>query len=267
LKMKMNYLLKSSNFEDRKKNARKRILFTVAILIILVLIMLTSPVRTLLFSVAKPLWQTENSVFNSNFFSYFKSKQSLIDDKVALEQKLFLAGNLMSLNDVLQTENDNLKDLLGRKDTKQKTILAAVLVKPPQTPYDMLTVDIGADQNVKVGDKVLASANIYIGEVSEVMAHASKVTLYSTPGRKLSVVLGASSVTAEAVGVGGGNFNIFLPREVEVKEGDVIVIPSITANIFGIVEKVNFNEKDSVQTVLFKSPVNISELSFVQIVI
>jgi len=33
------------------------------------------------------------------------------------------------------------------------------------------------------------------------------------------------------------------------------------------VEKINFKETDSFQTVLFKSPVNVSELNFVQIVI
>jgi hypothetical protein len=81
------------------------------------------------------------------------------------------------------------------------------------------------------------------------------------------VVLGSSSISVEAIGIGGGNFNIFLPREVEVKENDVIVIPSITSNIFGIVEKVNFKETDSFQTVLFKSPVNISELSFVEVIL
>ena len=184
-----------------------------------------------------------------------------------MEQKLFMAGNLIAINDTLQKENVVLKDLLDRKDSKQKTVLATVLVKPPLTPYDMLTLDIGEDYNVKVGDKVMVNANIYIGEVSEVMPRASKVTLYSTPGRKLSVVLGASAVSVEAVGIGGGNFNIFIPREVEVKEGDVIVIPSITANVFGIVEKVNFKETDSFQTILFKSPVNISELTFVEVVI
>lgn len=263
----MNYLLKSSNFEDRKKNAQKRVLYTSIILIIALLILATGPVRRALFSIAEPVWKSENAVSNSSFFQYFKFKQTLIDEKLALEQKLFMAGNLLALNQTLQTENENLKDLLGRKDSKQKTVLASVLVKPPQTPYDLLTIDIGADQNIKVGDKVMANANVYIGEVSEVMPNLAKVTLYSTPGRKLSVVLGASSVTMEAVGIGGGNFNILVPREIEVKEGDVIVIPSITANVFGIVEKVNFKETDSFQTVLFKSPINVSELSFVEVVL
>lgn len=263
----MNYLLKSSSFEDRKKQARKKVMTISIVLIIALFILATGPAKKMIFSVAIPIWQAEDSIFNSNFFQYFKSKGSLMDEKLALEQKLFLAGNLMALNQTLETENENLKDLLGRKDTEQKTILATVLVKPPQTPYDSLIIDIGLNNNLKIGDKVMANANIYIGEVSEVMPSSAKISLYSTPGRRLSVVISASSVTAEAVGMGGGNFNIQLPREVEVKEGDIITIPSITANVFGIVEKVNFKDTDSFQTVLFKSPVNISELNFVEVVI
>jgi cell shape-determining protein MreC len=265
--MKMSYLLKSSNFEERKNNARKRVLNITLVLIFVVIVLLTSPARKLLFFVAEPLWKVENGILNSNFFQYFKFKQTLIDEKIALEQKLFMAGNVLSLNEILQTENDSLKDLLGRKDVKQKTILATVLVKPPQIPYDMLLVDTGESQGIKVGNKVMASANIYIGEVSEIQENSAKVMLYSTPGRKLPVVLGINNISVEAVGEGGGNFSINLPREVEVKEGDVITIPSITTNVFGIVEKINFKDKDSFQTVLFKSPVNISELNFVEVVL
>lgn len=263
----MNYLLRSSSLEDRKKSARKKALIIFTVLFFCLIILITSPAKKILFSVARPLWQVENSVLNSNFFEYFKLKNSLIAEKTALEQKLFLAGNDMAMNQILQAENEKLKDLLGRQDTKQKSILGTILVKPPHLPYDTLLIDIGENHGVKVGNKVMANANVYIGEVSEVMPSSAKVTLYSTPGRQLSVVLGNSSITAEAVGIGGGNFNIKLPREIEVKEGDIIVIPSITANVFGIVEKVNFKETDSFQTVLFKSPVNISELSFVEVVL
>jgi cell shape-determining protein MreC len=263
----MNYLLKSSNFQDRKRAGQKKVFITIIVIFMAVLVFFVPPVRQTLFLIAKPVWKLENNILNSNFFQYFRSKKALINEKIVIEQKLFLAGNLLAINETLQKENDSLKDLLGRKEIKNNTVLAAILVKPPLTPYDMLTVDVGSNQNIKVGDKVIANANIYIGEVSEVYVNSAKVILYSTPGRKLAVVLGNNSVTVEAVGIGGGNFNIYMPKEVEVKEGDVITVPSITANVFGIVEKVNFKETDSFQTVLFKSPVNISELSFVEIII
>lgn len=265
--MKMNYLLKSSNQADRQRQARRRVLITGLVLLLIILLMVIGPSRRLLFSLAEPLWRLEAGIKNSPFLEYFKTKQTLIDEKRLLEQKLFLSGNLMALNETLDKENATLKDLLGRHEIKQDSVLATVLVKPPQLPYDLLLIDIGADQGVKVGDRVIANANVYVGEVSEVYPHTAKVILYSTPGRRLSVTLGANSVSLEAVGMGAGNFSITMPREVEVKESDVIVVPSITTNIFGIVEKVSFEEKDSFQTVLFKSPVNIAELNFVEVII
>jgi cell shape-determining protein MreC len=267
LKTKMNYLLKSSNFQERKRAEQKRILVIIIVLVLGMLVLFIPLVRQTIFSLVAPVWKLENHLLNSNLSQYFKSKQTLINEKIGIEQRLFLAGNLLAINDTLQKENDMLKDLLGRNDTKPKTILATILVKPPLIPYDTLTVDVGTNQNIKIGDKVIANANIYIGEVSEVFLNTAKIVLYSTPGRKLAVVLGTNSVTVEAVGIGGGNFNIYVPKEVEVKEGDVITVPSITANVFGIVEKVNFKETDSFQTVLFKSPVNISELSFVEVIL
>jgi cell shape-determining protein MreC len=263
----MNYPLKSSNFDERRKASKKRLLYIVVVFLILSLLMFTNPVRNTLFSIASPIWKIRDMVVNSSIIGYFKSKKTLMDEKLALEQKLFLAGNMISMNDVLTNENENLKDLLGRKDIKAKTVLATILVKPPQTPYDSIVIDIGDDNGINVGDKVVANANVYIGEISEVFPHSAKAILYSSPGRKLSVVLGTSQISVESVGVGGGNFHILLPREVEVKEGDVIVIPSITPNVFGIVEKINFQDKDSFQTVLFKSPVNVSELTFVEVVL
>jgi cell shape-determining protein MreC len=263
----MNYLQKSSNFENRRREAKNKIFIITVCLIAVILILSIGTVRRSLFTVATPVWKFKNSIMNSNFFEFFKTKKTLINERLAMEQRLFLAGNLLTTNDSLLRENEVLKDLLGRKEIKDKTILASILVKPPQTPYDSLIVDIGSDFEVKVGDKVIANANVYVGEVSEVYPRSSKIILYSSPGHKLSVVLGINSVTVEAIGLGGGNFSINLPREIEVKENDVITVPSIMSNVFGIVENINYKDTDSFQNVMFKSPVNISELSFIEIVL
>lgn len=263
----MNYPLKSSSLKERKKQSFKKNLFILVFLLLIILILSTKPVRAGLFLFSNPIWTLQNNISNSNFFQYFRSKSSLIDEKTILEQKLFLIGGSLSLNNILQEENDLLKSLLGRQDTNLPTVLAVVLAKPPQTIYDLLIIDIGSNKGIKVGDKVMATGHVYIGEVEEVFLSSAKVRLYSSPGYKLSVVLGQNAISVEAIGLGGGNFHILLPKEIEVVEGDGITIPAINTNIFGIIEKINYFDRDSFQTVLFKSPVNISELRFVEVVI
>jgi cell shape-determining protein MreC len=265
----MNYPLKSSNFETRKRNARKKVLLIIFVLVIALIVLSLTVAKKTLFFIANPIWKLENYILsaNANNLQLLKFKQTLINEKQAMQNQIFEAGTLSALNTILQNENDNLKDLLGRKTIKKNTVLAVILVKPPQNFYDILTVDVGTDKGVKVGDKAIADANVYIGEVSEVYSNTSKIILYSAPGAKRQVLVGVNSISAEAVGRGGGNFSINLPREIEVKENDVIVIPSITPNVFGIVEKVSSQDKDSFQTILFKSPINISELNFVEVVL
>jgi cell shape-determining protein MreC len=265
--MKMNYLLKSSSVRERKKQNTKKNLFILVFLLLIILVLSVKPVRNSLFFISSPIWKLQNSISNSNFFQYFKFKSSLINEKIFLEQQLFLAGEAISLNGILQEENNLLKSLLERQDTNLNTTLAVVLAKPPQTIYDLLIIDIGGNKGVRVGDKVMANGHVYIGEIEEVFPSSAKVRLYSSPGQKLSVALGQNAISVEAVGLGGGNFHILLPKEIEVREGDGITIPAINSNVFGIVEKVNNNDQDSLQKILFKSPVNISELRFVEVVL
>lgn len=265
----MNYLLKSSSQANRRRSSRKKTISVVAVLVVILIILSTTVAKESLFFIAKPVWAIENFFIEitADSVEHFKSKQALINEKQIMQQQIFEVGTVTALNQVLEKENAELKELLGRKTIKRDSVLSVILVKPPQNIYDILTIDVGTDHGAKIGNQVVADGNIYIGQISEVGTHTSKVTLYSSPGEKRQVVIGPDSVSAEAVGLGGGNFSIFLPREVEVKENDVVVIPSITANVFGIVEKISFEDKDSFQTVLFKSPVNISELKFVEVIL
>lgn len=265
----MNYLLTSNNAKNRRRASRQRTTLSVIILLIIVALAFTPWARRFLHFIASPIWQVENTstATTANLLSHWQTKQNLINEIQSLQARIFEAGQLEALNKTLQTENDELKSLLGRPELKQDSVLAAVLVKPPKNVYDVLTIDAGSNLGVKVGDKVLAESNVYLGEISEVFPDTAKVVLYSAPGEKRAVSLGENGISAESIGQGGGNFSIILPRDISAKEGDVIVVPSITPNVFGIIEKIYLKDKDSFQTILFKSPVNISELHFVQVLI
>ncbi|MFA6797304.1 MAG: rod shape-determining protein MreC [Candidatus Paceibacterota bacterium] len=225
--------------------------------------------RNILFGIGSPFWNLKKDIVNLilSDIQILKSKKSLIEENFLLKEQIFKRGNDKIISDLIKKENDDLKGILNRVDNKNNYILASVLIKPFLSAYDTLIVDVGTNNNIKVGSQVLANGNSFIGYVSEVYRSTSKVVLYSSYGEKIPVLIGQNNIEKEAFGIGSGNFKVEMPRESDVKEGDNIVVPSISPNIFGIVEKIEFKATDSFQKVLFKNPVNISELKWVEIVL
>ncbi len=252
------------NFPQRN-NPRKSRFIPIASVIFLIFIFSFSGTRNLIFKIATPFWNIKNSIASSfsNSIQVLRSKSSLIAENNALKIQINQSEEDVLLSKIIKNENDDLKNILGRKQAGQKQILAAVLEKPFLSPYDTLVIDAGTSDAVSVGDKILADSSTFIGYVSEVFGDKSKVILYSSPGEKIKVLIGNDNIEKEAEGAGGGNFVAEVPKESGIKEGDTIIIPSISPNIFGVVEKVNFKETDSLERVLFKNPINISELKWV----
>ena len=165
-------------------------------------------------------------------------------------------------------------------------ILGSILSKPNQSPYDTLVIDVWDNKGIKVGDIVFALSNVPIGRVGIVYNFSSKVVLFSSPGEKTQVVVPAGSsgtveaggdtrpndrnlpvgqVFTEAVGRGGGNFEIILPRDIVLAKGAEVVLPGINSNVLGIVEAIVSDPRDSFTKILLTSPVNIFELKFVEV--
>ena len=224
--------------------------------------------KSVIFGIASPFWNIKNSFyyFISDNLNLLRSKSNLIEENYNLSKQIEKDERDLLLKDILNSENEDLKLLLNRRNSNSKSILGTILVKPTLSPYDTLIIDIGLDQNISIGDKVVVDGNVFIGYISEVYSNSSKVILYSSPGEKVVVLIGESNIGKEAVGAGGGNFSVNAPREIEVKEGDTITIPSISPNVFGVVEKIEFKENDAFQRILFKNTVNINELKWVLVV-
>lgn len=160
------------------------------------------------------------------------------------------------INELL-SENTQLKSILGR-DTASSTIIAFILKKPPFTAYDSYIVDIGSNNGINVGNRVFSIGNVLLGEISEVNSDTSKVKLYSSFGEKFNVNIG-KNVQTTAIGKGGGTFEVILPRDTDIKEGDAVIAPDIHTSIFGIVQKVIIDPAKTFYTILFSQPVNIYE--------
>ncbi|MBM2817828.1 MAG: hypothetical protein HW401_418 [Parcubacteria group bacterium] len=262
----MNYPLRNSS-KPRNKNKRLKFLIAAIIFAILFLISLTGAFKISLNNIILPFWKSDSYIGQkfSNTFSIIGSKKSLIAENRRLGEELNKIKADLSIQKIIQKENEDLKALLGRDEIKKNAILSAVLVRPSISPFDIIIIDVGLDKGVKAGDRVLYEGSVAIGEVEEAYVHSSKIKLYSSPGEKFIALVGERSVQVEAEGLGGGNFSAKLPRDIEVNEGDAAVVPSISASIFGFVQKIELNPTDSFQKIIFKIPVNLSELKWVTV--
>lgn len=193
-----------------------------------------------------------------------QSKYSLVKENKRLSDEISSRDASMLLLDALRTENEELKKQLGRTG-KGKDILGVILSRPPISPYDTLIIDIGTSDGVMVGNKVYTSGDTLVGDVVEAYEHTAKVSLFSTPGRETSILVGSSTIATQTVGKGGGNFSAKLPADVKIHVGDTILTTQIRPHAFGVVEEILIDSSDSLQTILFKSPINIHEFRFVQV--
>ncbi|MEK7104969.1 MAG: hypothetical protein AAB868_02930, partial [Patescibacteria group bacterium] len=98
----------------------------------------------------------------SNAGSYFYSKNSLFLENEDLKSKLAeQEARISNYNSVLD-ENLKIKETLGRlpaqagKTEKANMVLAGILSKPNQSPYDTLVVDVGVKNGIVSGQKVFA---------------------------------------------------------------------------------------------------------------
>lgn len=200
-----------------------------------------------------------------NFGSYFVSKNTLLKDNDTLrEENLSLRGELANYQSI-ENENKSLKELLGRLGENNSYILATILAKPNVTLFDTLLLDVGKNKNIEVGDIVFAYGNIPLGKVSEVYNSTSKVTLFSNPGEKTNAVISSTNTYIDLVGRGGGNFEIILPRDFTVSEGENVLLPDLNNYLIAKVVSTISDARDSYQKALLISPVNIQQLKFVQI--
>lgn len=214
--------------------------------------------------IVKPIWQAEN--FTADYLGKtFESKTELYKQNILLKKSIEEKNNDLLTLEAVKKENEDLKTILGRTKREYNVVLSAILAKPNVTPYDVLMIDAGTEKNIKEGDKVFASGTVLLGEVESVSAGTARVLMYSTPGNITQVVLDSSGKYFNARGLGGGTFEVDVPRELEVKEGENFFYPGIDDVLLGVAKKIEFESRDSFKKVIIQSPVNIQEERWVEV--
>ncbi len=199
-----------------------------------------------------------------NIGTTLRFKSTLVAENISLQAQIAQLGARVTDRDMLDQENQALKATLGRIGTAKFT-LAAVLSKPPESLYDTLVIDGGSNVGLAVGQVVYANGDTPIGAISQVLPSSAVVLLYSSSGTKTDARLDPSNIDITLVGRGGGTFEVQVPHDLVVAPGTLAVSKELNQHIIGVLDTSDADPRDSFQTLIFSSPVNMSQLGFVQV--
>jgi cell shape-determining protein MreC len=218
-------------------------------------------------SFASPIWQRGSALTRSleRGLAFLDSHEALVQENFMLKEKLAsLEITLQSLESrAAYALDENILAALAGRSQGSNLVVAAVLTYPPQTPYDVLIIDAGSNDSLRVGSEVSLAEGPLLGAVSEVFSNKAKVKLFSSSGFESNAVLERNSLPVILVGTGAGNFKIKLARDIEVEKGDRIVSRDLDPRLLAVVEEIKAEPTDSFKEILARSPANIFVLRLV----
>jgi cell shape-determining protein MreC len=152
---------------------------------------------------------------------------------------------LVVKNEELAARVATLERLSGISHREAGPALSApVLVRPPESPYDVLIVGAGTAQGVTVqmvafGIVTVASSTeiVPLGLVSETTDTTARVVLFSAPRVETLGWVGSTHTPVTLIGTGGGTFFAAVPREASPSVGESVFVPGSTVPI-GVVARV-----------------------------
>lgn len=190
---------------------------------------------------------------------YFQSKDALIQENEELQKELIDLKIVSLTNDVLENQY---QELLSFSEDGTSKALAKVLLKPPYSSFDTLIVT-GDFSAISDGTKVFYK-NIILGEISEHTSDVATVRLYSASGNT-SVAQLESGEQIDVIGRGSGMYEILLPKDIEISEGDLILFPDQDIVMFGVVNAILESQDDLFNEVLFNIPIDFRDINFVEL--
>lgn len=184
-------------------------------------ILLTTTLLICLVWLAGPrLYVTGRSMLPASWISKPTVTQSAMQEEVAkLRARI---SELQSKNRQLQVKQTNSSESTGTTTLPTAYQTAQVLARPPQSPYDVLLINKGSNQEIEVGATVWWPPGVFLGEVVEVRPNNSLVRLVSSSGTRHAGRFGSTIVT-ETEGQGGGGMRATVPADAEVATGTLVV--------------------------------------------
>ncbi len=158
-------------------------------------------------------------------WSFFQNTQSLIRKNNEMADQLLAQQSRLQRFASLNEENRRLRALLDGSEKLDIEFQFAELIDVDLDPFShRVMIDRGKDRGVEVGQAVIDGSGV-MGQVEEVNLHFSRVRLISDPNHALPVQISRTGLRTVAFGLGStGRLSLpNLPREADVREGDLLV--------------------------------------------
>ena len=258
-------------FHDKKRiNKRKKIIRNIigfGIFIILSTMGALTYSGKIFNSIGLPIWKTQNIVTEkTGDLGYLvKTKASVYKENESLVQENMNLLNSMIDYQIVKTENDQLKELLGRSPANPSFVIANILTKPNHSLYDSIIIDIGTNNGIEIGNKVYVDSKIPVGEISKVYSNTSLVILYSNPNQVTEGVIDGSNATVSLVGRGAGNFEMTIPVDLSSEKGVMVTLPGASGEVVAVIDGIVSSPNEPVKKVILHSPVNIQSAKWVEV--
>ncbi len=231
--MKTSSLIKKAN--SRRISLIRRAFLVLAICVFLTLLFVLTSV--LLRGAAAVVWYPFDVVriwiaeSGSSLPQYLRERNTLLAELESY--KIIDATTQGNENTItkLQIENDAFRAQLGA--VPDKRLLARVVGRPNQLPYDMLMLDRGSEHGVVENAPVFIGRDQVIGFVSTVRKTTSLVTLVTTPGFTASAYVFGPNIYTVTEGMGGGILRVRVPQGIVLKPRDLVVLPAIDSGVYG----------------------------------
>ncbi len=167
---------------------------------------------------------------------FLRSRIELMNEINELKQEVSSwQGSDVTFTQVFE-ENKELRLLLNASSSPRS--ISGVLSRPPYSPYDTLVIDKGSEDGIVQNAPVYYGKGRALGYVRTVYPHSSLVTLFSSPGVETTVYVYGPNIFTTAYGEGGGVIHLSIPQGITIREGDVVILPSLDTGALGVVNTI-----------------------------
>ncbi len=234
-----NFLLKTKG--NYLHSAKERKIYRYLIPIVIAFVVLYSGkeiVTTVSSFVTMPIFAVRHYFEESSATVpvFFRSRLALDQQVKELQQEVAEREGLDATLSYLTAENVELRQMLHASSTQR--ILAGVISRPPETPYDTMLIDRGSDDGIIQNAPVYYGEGQAIGYVQTVFAKSAQVTLFSSPGVESTVYVFGPNIFTTAYGEGGGIIRLSVPQGIVIQNGNMVILPSLESGVLGTIDDI-----------------------------